>query len=746
MGRGTAIITAFTAGETSPLTNGRVDNEGYYQACDTLKNMLVNVQGPSEKRPGTSFIASVKDSSDLTRLIMFQYAAGDNYILELGDNYMRFFTLGGAVMSGMVPYEIVTPWQSIDLDYLKVVQSADVMFIVHPLYPPHKLTRLGPTNWTLAAVDFAWGPFLDENETSTTLTPSATTGAAITLTASAALFNLLHVGALWKIVQDYVVSGDMAVLDATVGVITMMAGESFILSLSGAWVATVNLERSFDSGAIWVPYVQFTANATTEIQNLEDNVQYRLKCVAYTSGTVAGRLTIRDKAGYVKIVGFTSATVVTADVVQPLAATTASLKWSEGAFSDYQGYPSAMAFYEQRLLLSGTTMRQSTLWGSYVDDYESFETGPTDSHAYSYTLAGSKVNDILWMLPQKVLFIGTIGDEWKFGFASEPTTNSNVDSKVESEHGSAPVQPLLIEGAPVFVEAGGRALRAIVYSLDEDAFRAPRISEHAEHLLRDVVVDIAFQQQPTPTIWIVRSDGKMVACTFSRSSKVSAYSQHDFGGEVESIAVVRSNDRDELWMVVKRYVDGSYYRYVELMAATTWQDLENAFYVDSGLSYDGSPALTLGGLDHLEGEQVNVLADGAVHRPLTVTGGEITLDNAASIVHAGLSYQSLLKTKRIEFKSQSGTSQGKLKQIYNVVVRLDRTLNCMVGYSVDKLLPVFFRTTSIPLGEPPELFTGDKKLPMIDRGSDDGYVVVANSDPVPFTVVAIIPTLYASEL
>jgi hypothetical protein len=154
----------------------------------------------------------------------------------------------------------------------------------------------------------------------------------------------------------------------------------------------------------------------------------------------------------------------------------------------------------------------------------------------------------------------------------------------------------------------------------------------------------------------------------------------------------------------------------------------------------------LSGLSHLEGEEVNVLTDGAVHRPVTVASGAVALDYKSAKVHVGLAYQALLKTKRIELKTDSGSSQGKRKQTYKAVVRLERSLNCLVGFDEDNLLPVYFRTTATPLGEPPELFSGDKEISMKDRGTADGYVVVANADPVPFTVVSITPTLYSSEL
>jgi len=177
-----------------------------------------------------------------------------------------------------------------------------------------------------------------------------------------------------------------------------------------------------------------------------------------------------------------------------------------------------------------------------------------------------------------------------------------------------------------------------------------------------------------------------------------------------------------------------------------WENVEDAFYVDSGLSYDGAPGTVFGGLDHLEGETVSILADGAVHAPVEVVGGEITLTTAASVVHAGLPYTAILRTRKLDPKTASGSSQGKPKQIFKCYVRFDRSLNCSVGYDETHLHPMIFRETEVPLGSPPEPFTGDREINMYDCGTDDARIVVLNSDPVPFTIVSISATMHASEL
>jgi len=203
MPRATPILTNFTSGELSPLLDGRVDLSRYYNGVKKLENFLIMPHGGVTRTPGTYFVAEVKDSSKKTRLIPFQFSTEQAYILEFGDQYIRFYMNGGQILDGGSPYEISTPYQESELFELQFAQEADVMWIVHPNHKPRKLSRTGHTAWTLSEVEFINGPYLPDNTTSTTITPSATTG-SITLTASSNIFQPQHVGALWRIKTGYV--------------------------------------------------------------------------------------------------------------------------------------------------------------------------------------------------------------------------------------------------------------------------------------------------------------------------------------------------------------------------------------------------------------------------------------------------------------------------------------------------------------------------------------------------------------
>jgi hypothetical protein len=172
MGRVAVELTNFTGGELSPRLDGRNDLAKYNSGCKTLENMIVYPHGSAARRSGTQFVAEVKDSTKKTRLISFEFSTVQTYILEFGDQYIRFYKDNGQILSGGSPYEISSPYLEAELFDIKFAQSADTMYICHPNHAPKKLTRSGHTNWTLVDDVIINGPFMDHNVETTTANPS----------------------------------------------------------------------------------------------------------------------------------------------------------------------------------------------------------------------------------------------------------------------------------------------------------------------------------------------------------------------------------------------------------------------------------------------------------------------------------------------------------------------------------------------------------------------------------------------
>ena len=719
MAKASPIQSSFNAGELSPQLKGRIDLQKYRNGCETLYNFLPQLYGPARKRPGTRFVREVKTSANAVRLIPFEYSTEQAYVLEFGDQYIRFYANGGIVINGGSPYEISSPYSSADLSELDYAQSADVIYIAHPKYPPYKLSRLGATNWTISAVIFDWPPFNDENTTATTFTASAVTGTGITITASTSTFVSADVGSYFKFSEV--------------------------------------LESKYDQ---WEPGKSISSGA---LRHYDGNL-YQATSTATTGGRPPIHTTgtesdggvnwefLHNGAGYAQITAYTSGTVVTANVITrlPATATSGTVKWAEGAWSSRRGYPRAVTFYEDRLWFAGSNSRPQTLWASTSGDYENHQYGTNDDDALNYTINTQDMNTIQWLAPTKILAIGTANGEFSLGATGSDAavTPTNVRIIPQTTYGSADdVRPLRVGSSILFLQRAKRKLREYVYNFETDAFVAANMNVLAEHIAQDGIIDLTYQQEPNQIVWAPLTTGELTGMTYERAEDVVGWHRQNVDGIVESVVTIPhwDGDQDVVWMVVRRTINGSTKRYVEYMEKYLTD--EYAFYVDSGLTYDGSPTTTITGLSHLEGETVAVLADGAVHPNRVVTSGSITLQAAASVVNVGLPYVARVKTMPLEAGATDGVAQGKTMRINNLVIRLFQTgAGLWYGPNETTLDEMPFRSSDDAMDEALPLFTGDTNLLPWPSGYENSpQIVIEHRLPTPCTVIALMPQVHTYD-
>jgi hypothetical protein len=675
MARVSVQLTNFTAGELSPRLDGRNDLSKYASGCKTLQNMVVYPHGSAARRSGTTFVAEVKDSTKKTRLIPFEFSTTQTYILEFGNQYIRFYRNNGVITSSGSPYEIATPYLEADLPNLKFAQSADVMYICHPNYSIRKLSRTGHTSWTIVEVPFDNGPFLDHNTSTTTLTPSATTGNGITITASA--------------------------------------------------ITGINNNTGFQS-------------------------------------TDVGRLVhLGTGNGHAEITSITSTTVVVADVIETLSGTTSTIDWSLGAWSETTGYPSTVSFYEQRLVFAGSKSNPQTLWFSKSGDYENFNENYhgtiADDDAITYTIASNQVNAIRFLSATRTLIVGTVGGEFSVsgGGTDDPVTPTNILIKKQSNHGCANIDAVPVGNVTLFLQRAKRKIRELAYNYDVDGYVAPDMTILAEHISESGISNMSYQQEPNQIIWCVREDGKLVGLTYQREQQVVAWHQHTFGGSFgngiamcESIATIPTDEKEyQTWVIVKRTIGGTTKRYVEYINNLDFDETDNTTFnfLDSSLSYSGSPTTTITGLSHLNGQTVAVLADGATHPNRVVSSGSITLSRPSSKVKVGLPFASILQTMRIDAGSQDGTSQAKTKRIYDVSIRLYESIGVEVGPNLNNMEEIPFRSSTDEMDQPIPVFTGDKSVEFRGNYETDGYIFVRQTQPLPLTILSIYPRLVTND-
>lgn len=593
MAKVSPLQSNFNGGEVSPLMYGRVENARYATAMAICQRYIPTIQGGLNRCPGSYYIADTKTAADKIRLVEFEFSITQAYVLEFGDQYIRFYRNRGQILDGGSPYEIASPFAIADLFDLKFTQSADVLYITHPSYAPRELTRTGHTSWTLTATEFIDGPYLPENQTDTTLTPAATTGTGIGLvTGGNGITNCADNGSgLIRVTAGThgYETGDKVGIESVTGT----------TEANGSWTITKVDASNFDLDGSTFNNAYISGGTARD---------YLFESTDATDGRWV-RIQHSSTWGWAKVVSFVHYGSVTVDIVSDFGGTTPVTVWKAGSWTTFLGFPAASTFHEDRHAFVGASSTPQRADLSNSGDYTNFSTSAADgtvvaSNAIAATLNAGEVNVARWVTSdEKGLLIGTVGGEWvlRGGTTTEALSPANISAKKSSSEGSANIQPVQAGKATIFVQRARKKLREMTYFFEVDGFRSPDLNVLAEHVTGTGVTELAYMKEPQSILWAVRDDGQLLGMTYERDLDGirAGWHRHVLGGvsdaansdaKVESIAIIPSSDNSmyELWMVVQRYVDGSTVRHIEYLTKffdenTNQQD---AFFVDSGLTYD----------------------------------------------------------------------------------------------------------------------------------------------------------------
>ncbi|MHC4620559.1 MAG: ubiquitin-activating E1 FCCH domain-containing protein [Planctomycetota bacterium] len=436
-----------------------------------------------------------------------------------------------------------------------------------------------------------------------TITPSATTD-YVTLTASEGIFTANHVGSIWQLIHNRassLVEGDFTAGGQVSSTIAVSGKWQF--TTHGTWTGTIQIQRSYDGGSTWQPYHSFKGvsnNYTSTGDETEEDVLYRLKMINYAAGPCSYCLSVDDNSvkGIVKVNSYVNPTVACGEVLSTLGNTTATARWSEGAWSDERGYAGTPTFYEGRLWFGGSAYQPQRIWGSKTGEYANFRKGMLAEHSVDHDVEADEVNAIKWLVSHEVMAIGTMGAEWKLG-SPDPTNAITPDKPMyprrQTAYGSSDVQSLLVANDVIFVQDDHRTVRAFRYVFEQGeagGYRSEDITLYADHITESGIVWMAWQKKPEPVLWCGRADGQVIGLTFEPGQIIFGWHRHVTDGEVESGAVISGTSEDEVWISVKR---GSK-RFVEQFKPRNWgSDDTDCFFVDCGITFDGGDAYDITG-------------------------------------------------------------------------------------------------------------------------------------------------------
>ena len=804
---------AFSGGEISPEMFGRIADNKFQQGAATMRNFIAKPQGPAQNRPGFAYVNAVKNSAKATRLLSFTFNTVQTMVIEMGDQYFRFHTQGQTLLysdgsawsnstnytvgdiakhsgtnyyaktahSNSQPpngtnwyalpanytYEMPSPYLEADLFDVHYVQSADVMTLVHPSYPPRELRRLGATKWELKIIDFG--------------TPlAAPTGVSV----SAYIPSSTSTNSDTYQDHNYVVTAVKASL----------------------------VDESNQSSTTTVSNNIFVTGAKNTI----------------TWNAVSGAARYRvykDQGGIFGYIGETTTTSIVDDNIGPDFSQTPPIH--ENDFIGSNNYPGAVSYFEQRRVFAGTNNAPQNMWmtKSGTESNMSFGLPIRDDDRIEFRVAAREANTIRHIVPLTQMLLLTGSAEWRVtSVNNDAITPTSISVKPQSYVGADNSQPVIVNNSLVYAAARGGHIRELGYNWQANGFVTGDLSLRAPHLFDNFTIkDMALSKAPIPIVWAVSSNGKLLGLTYVPEQALGAWHQHDTDGTFESVACVSEGNDDVTYCVIKRTVDGNVVRYIERMGTRLFATQRDNFFVDSGATYNGTntngsqtvtisggtnytkgenltvtanynlfnapPSVAdkddaivlvdgtdlyrltilstssqtvatakidkdlpvslrntgittyevarnvISGISWLEGKTVNILADGAVHPQKTVSSGAITLDRAASVVHVGLPYNSDLNTLPMALQVEA-FGQGRVKNLNHVWLRVLESSGIFAGPSADQLVEAKQRTVE-PYGSPPNLKTQDIKIMLTPQWQDNGQLFVRQTDPLPLTVVAL---------
>ena len=675
---------SFSKGVLSPSLQGRIDLEQYALGLKRLENGMVLQEGCIVNRPGLEYIAKTKFANKKCRLIPFVFDINENYILELGDKYIRFINNGGYILDDDNEiYEIESPYLEEDLFDIDYVQQADVITFVHKNYKPADLARYAHNNWELTEIDFV-------------ASIEAPVGLSAKYTGSTTSNTTTYKYVVCAVDKN---TNEESPRSATVSVVG---------HLEAYWTTSEYIDISW-----------------TKVTNaLEYNV-YRA---------------VNGIFGYV---GTTSTNSFRDNNIEPDLSSCAPT--SNNPFENEN--PSCVCYYQQRKIFAASDSSPQTFWATQSGSNKNFNISRPLNATDSVTMSiyDNVANVIQHLIPFDDLIVMTTNAEWTVNgtdgvFCANPSPVSNM----QSYYGSSKIKPVISGSMVLFVQSGGNIVRDLGYNYLSDSYDGEELTLFSNHLFEGKkIIDMSYSKEPYRILWCVMDDGTINALTYNPKQKISAWHKHTTKGSFESVSVVRENNEDIAYFVIKRIINNQEIRYIERFKSRTLSSLENAFFLDSALAVNFEQEVdTISGLEHLANENVNALLDYGVVENLTVSSnGVVELPYKAKNIVIGLPYEFVLETLNIEAQGTLGIE----KLINKVEVKIYNSREDF--FILNDNGTIFQNSRSVEsVNNPKKLFSKNVEFCPLSNPSKEESVTLIQKFPLPLCILDISTTISLQEV
>lgn len=751
----------FNSGEVSSLVYGRADAARYKQAVARCLNYLPVIQGPLTRRPGSYYIADAKFNATPARLAKFKFSTVLSYVLEFGELYVRFYRSDGQILSGGIPYEIATPYAAADVAELTFVQKANVIYVLHPQYAPIKLLRAGDTSWSYQTVTFLDGPYLPTNTTAITVTPSAASG-AITLTASSGIFASTDVGRLFRIRESTTWTDcritaftSSTVVSALVLGTGMPATGAVTTWRLGLWSVTTGYPAAgcfhedrlvlvggntalpqridFSNSGDYENFAPSAADGTIVDSNAiganlnSDDVNEVFWVVSdekgLLAGTSAGEWAVTSVGGVLTPtdIGAKQATRYGSARVQPEQVGKSTFFIQEG------GRKAREMGYDFNV--SGFRCPDRTLLSEHI----------TGLQGIKYLAYQKTPHSVLWAVRNDGV-LATMTYDYEdnnlvIGWARQIIGNYSGDGLIGVG------EQAVVESIAVIPSDDGSNEEEVWLLVNRQAGN-PFGPDLGNNRTIEVLTKF-FEDGDDPR------DAFFVDCglTYNSPLSVTGITYDPAYTLITSVAHGFSNGDTVLLEDL-----GSTNSQLEGFKGVINSVTADTFRVAGGFSgsylYPGvvrKCVSVLGGLDHLEGSLVDILADGALQPPKQVISGQVSISFKASRIHVGLNIVAQMQQLRLEAGAADGTSFGKTRRANRIGVMLRNTGGMKFGYDFEELDEMIFRTTGDEVGQAVPLFSGIQSEEAGAGYDMDNRLCLEQSVPLPGTILAIMPQMETQD-
>ena len=628
------IQYGFSSGEISPFLLGNTQAEGYKNGVAELYNMVPLAQGPASSRDGSLFIGEAGNPDDI-RILPFNVSRGEDYVIELGPLYMRIYDRNGRVDLNNHNH-IDDPTFTREFFFWNDVSTGGNITFTHSLSAVN-LNNL--TGSLIAAIN----QNMDD-------IPVAHLGEIHNMTGAFAGDGALHI-------EIGTAEGLADVLDETVSV----AGDFSFPATPATevnWIQFTNTGAANTTATLVFPKFEQDGMAIELITPYlaEDLAEIQYEMISST-GTL-----ILAHSNYPPA----HITLLANDddfQYDPIVFDTPPTDWV------VNNYPNVVTVFQGRLWLARTPDQLQTFWASQSGDYFNFDKGTgLDNEALEFALAAQ--GEIEWIAGQKDLLLGTDAGEYRISAQSGVIKPSDIDIRQQSAYGSATLlQAQNIGDQVLYVSADNFKVRALTFDAFQQGWYSPDITWISEHITRAGIKEIHFARDPSTLILCLLNDGTVAVCTYDNSQKALGWALFDLGSlDIVSMAVVNSSNGS---IIIGAGKQGNGVMSLLLSPSS----LAVAANMDSAIIRPVEAGNIVTGLEHLEGMEVAVKVNNAVHPSKTVVGGQITLDYTDTLAIVGLAFTSRLKTLPLDVGSSNGSGSGNLKHWAKIYIRLIDSAN-----------------------------------------------------------------------